>query len=569
MNCNNANLINKIKKQAESRPDKIACTFLEFSEEHSITYSELYVRMLGCGSALLFFGLEPGDRVGIIMPSGLEFLTVFFGAMAAGLVPVVLEPPFMPGKIKFYINEKRAAIELLGVTAIIATDRLIKISEKIKADLPGLKHLFNAKEVINYKADRFDRFTLPVPEPQLEKVAMLQLSSGSTGARKGVILTHKNLSANLSSVQQALEITGNDVIISWLPLYHDMGLIGCVSQAFFTGAHLVLMSPATIMTSPRFWLNAIDKKKGTISVSPNFGYQLCIDRIRNVSPGELDLSSWRAALNGSEMIYPRTITNFVEKFAPWGFKKETFIPVYGLAEATLAVTFNPLYQGAEFDLVDPEALADKGVAMPACDHRQGVAYVSSGKIIPGVEVKLVDDAGQEVAERVQGRLLIRSDSVMQGYYNNPEATGRLLQGGWFDTQDLAYRADDHFFITGRIKDVIIRAGKNYNPEQIEYPVWNIPGIRQGSVAAFGAFSPRLGTESLVIIAETTKKEIPDKQAFLKSIRHAVAEQVGIAPDKILLVPPKTIPKTSSGKIRRYLCRTNYLKGIFGFSQSLS
>ena len=151
---------------------------------------------------------------------------------------------------------------------------------------------------------------------------------------------------------------------------------------------------------------------------------------------------------------------------------------------------------------------------------------------------------------------------MQGYYNNPEATGSVLQGGWFDTQDLAYRAGDHFFITGRIKDVIIRAGENYNPEQIEYPVWNIPGIRQGSVAAFGAFSPRRGTENLVIMAETVKKEIPDEQALLKSIRHAVAEQVDITPDEILLVPPKTIPKTSSGKIQRYLCRKNYLKGFF-------
>ena len=557
MNDNNKNLINKIKNRAESRPDKIACTFLELNKESSITYHLLYDRMLGCGAALLSYGLEPGARVAIIMPSGLEFLVVFFGAMAAGLVPVALSPPFMPGKIKFYINQKTASLKLLDAAAIIAADRLIKISEKIKAALPGLKYLLNAKEVTNYKTNRLIR---PVLEP--EKIAMIQLSSGSTGTQKGISLTHKNLSSNLFSVQQALETTGDDVIVSWLPLYHDMGLIGCVSQAFFAGAELVLMSPAAIMTSPRFWLNAIDKKKGTISVSPNFGYQLCIDRIKDINPGELDLSSWRAALNGAEMIYPRTITDFVEKFEPWGFKKETFMPVYGLAEATLAVTFNPLYQGAEIDMVELKALENKGVAIPARDHRQGIAYVSSGKIIPGVEVKVVDDAEQEVAERVQGRLLIRSNSVMQGYYNNSEATGRVLQGGWFDTQDLAYRAGDYFFITGRIKDVIIRAGENYNPEQIEYPVWNIPGIRQGSVAAFGAFSPRRGTESLVIIAETVKKEIPDEQALLKSIRHAVAEQVDITPDEILLVPPKTIPKTSSGKIQRYLCRKNYLKGFF-------
>jgi acyl-CoA synthetase (AMP-forming)/AMP-acid ligase II len=323
------------------------------------------------------------------------------------------------------------------------------------------------------------------------------------------------------------------------------------------------MSPNTFIASPGSWLRAIHQKSGTIGVAPNFGYQLCIDRARGLDAEKIDLSAWRCALVGSEMVTENTVAGFVEKFGPFGFRKEAFMPVYGLAEATLAVCFTPPNTGPLIDQVNLRGLVTKGIAEPAGNGEGNTSFVSVGKHVPGVEVKVVDQTGTEVSERVQGRLLTRSSSVMSEYFNNPVATSEVLRDGWLDTGDLAYRVDGYIFVTGRSKDVIIKAGRNYNPEHIEQAVWSVPGIRKHSVAAFGILSREKGTENIVVMAEAKIREKEEVGKLVLAINQAVSKRVELTPDEVVIVQPRTIPKTTSGKVQRALCRLLYLKGKAG------
>jgi acyl-CoA synthetase (AMP-forming)/AMP-acid ligase II len=293
-------------------------------------------------------------------------------------------------------------------------------------------------------------------------------------------------------------------------------------------------------------------------VAPNFAYQLCVDRGEDLKPGQIDLSKWRMALNGSEMVTEDTVCRFAEKFGPLGFRPQTFMPVYGLAEATVAVCFTPPNTGAIVDRVDLRLLAAEGVAEPARDMTESTSFVSSGKPIPGVEVKIVDQTGTEVSERVQGEIVVRSSSVMAGYFNDPTVTRGVLTDGWLHTGDLGYRVGEYIFVTGRSKDVIIKAGRNYIPEHFEQAVSSVPGIRKNAVAAFGVLSSQKGTENIVVMAEAKIRDKGAVEGLVRAAKRAVSEMLELTPDEVIIVPPQTIPKTTSGKVQRPLCRQLYL-----------
>ncbi len=542
-----------IQHRAIYQKDKLYCTLVEPHGEKSITFGELHDHADQYGRAMRSFGLEIRERVAIMLPTSMEFLFSYFGAMLAGLVPAAISPPFMPRGIEFFAKEKAEMLKRIGASALIASKQGKKTAAAIKNSVPGIKHSLTPEDMEQCSCNQNLDGVISSKD-----MAMIQFSSGSSGKPKGIILTHSNLMNNIKAVHLAMGTTPEDVNVSWLPLYHDMGLIGCVCGALFAGCHLVLMSPTMFMSSPLFWLRVMHQKSGTISVAPNFGYQLCVDRARELDVGKIDLSAWRCALVGSEMVTENTLAGFVEKFIPFGFRKETFMPVYGLAEATLAVCFTPPNTGPLIDQVNLRGLVTKGIAEPAGNGEGNISFVSVGKHIPGVEVKVVDQTGTEVDERIQGKLLVRSPSVMVGYFNDPMATREVLRDGWLDTGDLAYRVNDYIFVTGRSKDVIIKAGRNYNPEYIEQTVWSVPGIRKHSVVAFGVLSREKGTENIVVIAEARVHKKEEVGKLVLAIKQAVSRRVELTPDEVVIVQPQTIPKTTSGKVRRALCRRLYL-----------
>jgi acyl-CoA synthetase (AMP-forming)/AMP-acid ligase II len=543
-----------LEHRGRNQKDIHFCTVIESRREHTLSFGQLYHGARQAAAFLRGLGLAPGERVALMLPNRADFLMCFFGAQLAGLVPAAIAPPFMPRQMAFYIKDKCALLNGIGAAALVITPDRGKTAAAIQAGVPGLRHVVSADQLASGNAGGAPRD--PILPGQL---AMIQFSSGSHGRQKGVALTHANLVSNIRGVHFAMGTTPDDVVVSWLPLYHDMGLLGCVCQALYAGCGLVLMSPTLFIASPQVWFKAMHAKRGTIGVSPNFGYQLCIDRISDLSPDQIDLSSWRMALNGSEMVTEATVERFVEKFGPLGFRRQTFMPVYGLAEATVAVCFTPPNTGAIVDRIDRRRLETRGVAEASPNGAESISFVSVGKPIPGVEVRLVDADGHELGDRVQGRVLVRAPSVMAGYFNDPDTSGGVLQDGWLDTGDLAYKVGQHFFVTGRLKDVIIKAGRNYVPELFEQAAATVPGVRKNAVAAFGVGSPAKGTEDIVVIAETKIRD-PQQQAELnRAVRRAISAHLELAPDEVVLVPPRTIPKTTSGKVQRPLCRKWYLK----------
>jgi 1-acyl-sn-glycerol-3-phosphate acyltransferase len=401
-------------------------------------------------------------------------------------------------------------------------------------------------------------------------IALLQYTSGSTGDPKGVVLTHANLLANVRAIGEAVELGAGDAGVSWLPLYHDMGLIGAWLTLLHYGVPLTVMSPLAFLTRPERWLWAFHKHRGTIAAAPNFAYELCVRKIADKDIEGLDLSSWRAALNGAEPVNPETLERFAARFARYGFRREAQLPVYGLAEASLAVTVPPLGRGPLVDRVERETFTARGEAVPATGNSKPViSFVSSGRVVAGHEIRIVDEKGNEVADRTEGYLWFRGPSATSGYYRNAAATRELFPAGqaaghgehaWVNSGDRAYRADGEFYVTGRVKDIIIKGGRNLYPHEVEELAARAEGIRKGCIVAFGLKDEGSGTEKLVVAAEVRERDTSRHAAIAAAITEQVSRGLGLPPDRVELLPPGSIPKTSSGKLRREETKQLFLRG---------
>ena len=362
-------------------------------------------------------------------------------------------------------------------------------------------------------------------------------------------------------MHQALEVDGNDVFVSWLPLYHDLGLIGAWLGSLYYAIPLVLMSPLVFLARPVRWLEAIHRYRATLSGGPNFAYELCRSRIADTELEGLDLGSWRVAFNGAEPVSPETQNAFAARFTPFGFDPKALTPVYGLAEATLGVAFTPVGRGPRYERVEREAMQQRGVATATeAPGDAALTFVGSGHPIPGFEVRTVDDAGRETAERKVGRIQFRGPATTSGYFRNPEASRALFDADWLESGDLGYVAGGELFITGRVKDLIIRGGRNVYPYELEQAAGEVDGVRRGCVAVFGSEDRDSGTERLVVVAETREKRREARAAVRVAIEEASLRHLGSPPDEVLLVPPYTVLKTSSGKIRRRALRELHEQG---------
>jgi fatty-acyl-CoA synthase len=550
----------------------------------ALTFGELYSAGQRCAAELARRGVPAGGRVALMLPTSRAFFVSYAGILLAGAIPVPIYPPFRADRIEEYAARQSAILNNAEVCMLLTFRRAEAVAKLLRPRVQSLSGVADAERLIE-AADK-----APPPSPGAlplhvtgsrarrgSDLALLQYTSGSTGDPKGVMLTHANLLANIRAIGEAVQLGPDDVGISWLPLYHDMGLIGAWLTPLYFGAPLAVMSPLAFLTRPERWLQAFHKHRGTIAAAPNFAYELCVRKIADKDIQGVDLSSWRAALNGAEPVNPETLERFANRFASYGFRRQAQLPVYGLAEAALGVTIPPLNRGPLVDRVERETFAAQGRAVPTRPSDDtAIAFVSSGKPLPRHEVRLVDEKGTAVPDRTEGFLWFRGPSATSGYYRNPKATEALLPLGpatgegeyaWVDSGDRAYRADGEIYVTGRVKDIIIKGGRNLYPHEVEELAARAEGIRKGCVVAFGLTDEVTGTEKMVVVAETRERDAARLRVLASAVTDLVSQGLGLPPDRVELIPPGSIPKTSSGKLRREETKQLYLAGTLSASRA--
>jgi len=502
--------------------------------------------------------LQSGQSVIIMLPTGSNYFFSFFGVLMAGGVPVPIYPPGRPSQIEEHLRRHASIVTNCLGAVLITVPEAKRFGGLLRSQVETLGSVVTVDEL----TERAGLFV--APKIGAGEVAFLQFTSGSTGSPKGVVLTHANLLANIRAMGKALEIKSRDVFVSWLPLYHDMGLIGAWLGNLYYANLLVIMSPLAFLSKPERWLWAIHRARGTVSAAPNFAFELCLRRIDDNALEGLDLSSWRLALNGAEAISPETMQRFTERFGPYGFGANTMMPVYGLAECSVGLAFPPIGRGPVVDRVQRDVFMKTGRAMEAVeDDTRALAMVNCGRPLTGHQIRIVDDAGREVPERREGRLQYRGPSTTSGYFRNSQATAELFDGEWLNSGDLAYIAGGDVHISGRTKDIIIRAGRNIYPAEFEDAVGGLEGLQKGYVAVFGSNDPATGTERLVVVAETRNRKPEDQEALRQAINGLAVDLIGGPPDDVVLAPLRTVLKTSSGKVRRAANRDIYERGLIG------
>jgi len=523
--------------------------------ERTVTYAELDQAARAVASGLIERGLEPGRAVAIMLPTCVEYFFSFFGTLLAGGIPVPIYPPARASQIEDHLKRHAGILSNALTRVLITVPQAKALALLLKPRVDTLRYVVTPEDLMRRGA------TAAAHRASPQDIAMLQYTSGSTGSPKGVVLTHANLLVNIRSMARALRVTPADVFVSWLPLYHDMGLIGAWLGSLTYAFKYPVMSPLTFLAQPARWLRSIHRHGGTISGGPNFCYELCLRRIQDADIEGLDLSTWRLAFNGAEPVSPETMAAFTRRFERFGFRPDAMTPVYGLAEATLGVAFSPPARGAKLDRVDKERFMHRGEAVPvAPEHPDALTFVACGHPVPGHQIRVVDASGRELPERAEGHIQFSGPSVTSGYYRNPEATQRLLHGAWMNTDDYGYVAEGDLYITGRIKDTIIRAGRNIHPYELEDAVGNLNGVRKGCVAVFGSPDPRSGTERVIVLAETRETDPARQNALRARINDLAVSLIGNPADDIMLAPAGTVLKTSSGKIRRAASREIYESG---------
>ena len=493
--------------------------------------------------------LKQGDRLALVIADPAEFVLSFVSAVVAGVVPVPIYPRASFKAKNAYVDTVRHIVATSGAKVLLTTESTKPVVEEVFTHDPGLARLCTIEQLqqIPGEAPR-----LPLVQPS--DLCFLQFTSGSTSLPKGVMVTHANLLANARAFlgPNGVNATLDDLTVTWLPLYHDMGLIGFALGAIVCSVPTLLMPTEAFGRRPNIWLETLHEKHGTLTFAPNFAYALATKRARDKDIERLDLSHVRVAGCGAEPINPKVMSEFAERFARCGFRRQALLPAYGMAEATLAITFHPRDTAFVTDRVSLAAMqrgeAEKlDAQLKAADSASeaSLELISCGKPFPEHEVRIVDEQGHVLPERRVGEIVTRGPSVTQGYYKNPEATAESWKNGWLHTGDLGYLADGNLYICGRLKDLIIIRGANHYPQDIEWAVAEIEGVRRDNVVAFSV--QRNGEEALIVCAEGNSSDAP---VLRKAIASKVAETSGITVGHVAIVRVGSLPKTSSGKVQR-------------------
>ncbi|MCO6431153.1 MAG: fatty acyl-AMP ligase [Deltaproteobacteria bacterium] len=529
----------------------LAGTGLKFlrdgGESVGLSYPDILHQVIHAAGSLRRLGLRPGDRFGLLEPDQHTFVILFLAALHSGIIPVPLAPPASFGGLDVYCAHLKSIVDVTGLSHILTSSpikRIIDLDEKARIELSS-NVLSQAK------------FDIEPASISRDSIAFLQFTSGSTLQPRGVTVTHGNLIANMHAIVERLAIRPDDITCSWLPLFHDMGLIGMLLTPIFIGIKAILMPPSMFLKRPLEWLKAISDGRCTISYAPNFAYGLCVKRVPDSELQNLVLSSWRVAGCGAEPIDYRTIENFCDKFKKCGFNARAFVPSYGLAESTLAVAFEDIEHGMKVDAVKRHSLA-RGVADPESGGNSAVKIVCCGRPFAGHELMIAGDNLSPCPERVIGEILVRGPSIMKGYYNNQEATAAAMHEGWLRTGDLGYLVGGKLYVCGRKKDLVIIAGRNYYPSDIEAMVSQVEGVRTGNVIAFSISGE--GVQEELVIAAEIAAGIERGRELVEAIRSHLLETLGVKASHVLLLRPGTLPKTSSGKLQRQRAKELYVAG---------
>lgn len=533
-------------------------TFVTGSEPVSLSWGELHHQARGAAAALQARGIQHGDHVALLGPTTQQLVTSLQAVWLCGATLVVLPLPMRLASIEDFVTATKERIRRADCAAVIVDSDLAPFVEITPEDPP----VYDMADLMpgdgRPTADDFIR-----PDYDENDLFVLQFTSGSTSAPKGVMLPNHVVAANLDAILEAAEVdVDDDVMVSWLPLYHDMGLVGFCILPMSAGMDLVLGAPQDFLASPSRWMEWISEYGGTATAGPNFSYVLAT-RALDRTDKTLDLSRLRIALNGAEPVDPASVQAFIDAAARHGMRPGAVFPAFGMAEVAIAGSFPKPLTGLDVDVVDGNALEHEHRAIPVAADQPGArAMVKLGRAVPGLEFRIIDPATAEVVgERAVGELQIRGTSVTTGYYQRPDANAELFDGEWLRTGDLAYQVDGDMVMCGRIKDVIIVGGRNVYPQDIERSVGMVDGIRSGNVIAFSV-PGRKGKESVVVVAETRAE---DTEPLRSTIGHSVVEAVGVPARDVVLVRPGSLPKTSSGKLQRQLCRQQFIDGTLALT----
>ncbi len=540
-------LIERVEAGADRGHD---LTFVVGGDPVTVSYRQLHEEARGYAANLQALGVAPGDHVALLGPTSRSLVTAIQGVWLCGATIVVLPLPMRMSSIDEFVAQTRVRITNADVTLIIVDPELAPFLEPTPGDPPMVGY-----ESLQAGPGRAPATSWQRPSPDMDRLAILQFTSGSTSDPKGVMLPDHTLGANLDAIAQTTYLNpDDDVLVSWLPLYHDMGLVGLFTLGMSTGTPLVLGAPTDFMAGPSRWMEWMSTYGGTATAGPNFSYVLAARALRR--GGVLDLSRLRVALNGAEPVDPATVASFVEAGERHGLRPGAIFPAFGMAEVAIAGVFPEPMAGLRTDAIDLRVLETERYAAPVAAGAPGARELAIlGKAVPGLEIRVVDPVtGDELREREVGELEIRGTSVTPGYYKRPDVNAELFHDGWLRTGDLAYLVDGEMVMCGRIKDMIIVGGRNVYPEDIERALADVDGVRAGNVIAFGVDGTH-GKEGLIVVAESKSD---DHAEVRRSVAERVRNAIGLPTKEIVLVQPGSLPKTSSGKLQRSLCKLRYL-----------
>lgn len=526
--------------------------FYEKNKPVHLSYNEALIGAKALAGHITGWGVKPGDKVLILLNASIDFFECFYGVIYAGGVPCVL-PDFTTIRVKEErINKTKRIAQQLNTNKVIANAFSHSILKELQEELPlDISTVEQLRDVSPASTSTY--------HPQLDDIAVIQATSGSTGSPKCVMLSHRNLLSNLEQLKQGLQADERDVIVSWLPLFHDMGLIGCFLLSIYQQGRCVLMTPSQFLKRPFRWLKAISEYGGTLSPAPNFAYAYCCTRIKKNQIADLDLSTWRSALCGSEMVDADTLREFAEYFAGANFSARSLTPCYGMAEACLGITMHAVDSALNTVVISRSQLSSSGALCAPKSDADSMEVVDCGIPLLETEIRVVSDNGKRLPTEKFGRIQVKSPSIMQGYFSDEKRSTEAFVDGWLDTGDLGFLKHDHLYITGRTKDLIIIRGEKYLPSDFETAALTVNYIKEGKVAAFGVYNSKLSSEEIYIVAEIKGVDGIDEAGLKDEIAQKVSASTGVLPAHIGFVPNGTIPKTTSGKLQRNHMRKIYLE----------
>lgn len=549
-----------LASRAESHPDLLYVRFVKQGEViAAYTYAQAWAWASRWAATLLERGVRRGDRVILALPNSDDFVGAYFGTLLAGGIPAPIHPFRGVADAESYLTLVSQRIKLLEARVLIVPGEQASVSA-----LAGTSEV--SPLAVITRRDLAPSGQSLSPDGRGDELALLQFTSGTSGNAKVVQLSHSALLAQMKNISEQLKLDRTvDWAVSWLPLFHDMGLIGFLLTPVFPAGHVTLLRTEDFMTRPNLWMKTVSRFGASITGGPPSAYALCTRFTRDAEVEQCDLSRLRIALVGAEPISPSSVQPFIQKFRRAKLQPDSLMPTYGLAEAGLAVTMTKLGHGSEFDSIDLESMSAARVARQATGAGSANGRTRTvtcvGEPIPEMEVAILGEAGERLPERRIGEVVVRGTSLMQGYYAQPEASRQALQNGWLRTGDLGYLAGGKLYVTGREKELVIVGGRNYDPEDLEQVAREVPGVRMGRALAIGCDVLERGTEAVVIMAETAITDSAERDALRQRIRHALLA-AGYPVSQVVLLRPKTIQNTPNGKLKRLDCKTRFLAGEF-------